>query len=330
MNVKNFFNDERGSVLPFVTIIVGLFALGFMALVIDAGILYVERKAMITSADAAALAGAEVLREYEYKEKSANYVNEAITKAQEYATKNGADSCQVTVSDDKKEVKVIVTKNEELFFARFLGHKNTDVKADAVATWYYVKETSFLPLFTFDVNYPKDQFDTTPITLHDKLSIDIDGEFDNGEPEKTNSYGFIAVGNGNNGMSTIVNAIENKVPVGPYTVDDVLESAPGNRNGALYNAVKNLIGQTFVMPIINLNEFKTDNISKKGLNPVNSWKLPVEFFAYFTITGVSHGNPATITGHFTGEKIESGIVGGTPTNPNPGGVPSATYSKLIK
>jgi Flp pilus assembly pilin Flp len=62
VKVKRLFMDEKGATLPLVAIILGLFALGFIALVVDVGTLYVERKAMITSADAAALAGAQVLR----------------------------------------------------------------------------------------------------------------------------------------------------------------------------------------------------------------------------------------------------------------------------
>lgn len=148
MNKKKILKNKQGGVLPLVAIILGLFALGFIALVVDLGFLYVERKAMITSADAAALAGAQVLREYKVKKLlDTEAIEKAKEIAKEYAIANGAEKSQVdilvgnkhiTLPNGNKEtrqvVEVTVGKNKELIFARFLGDEDTDVKAQAIAT----------------------------------------------------------------------------------------------------------------------------------------------------------------------------------------------------
>jgi Flp pilus assembly pilin Flp len=50
MKLKKLLKDEKGAAMPLIAIILGLFALGFIALVIDVGILYAQKKVMITSA----------------------------------------------------------------------------------------------------------------------------------------------------------------------------------------------------------------------------------------------------------------------------------------
>ena len=303
MKVKKFLKDEKGASMPLVVIILGLFALGFIALIIDAGTLFVERKKMITAADAAALAGAQVLREY----KVANLpLADAITKAEEtakqYAIQNGADpeliqvyagEKSITLPDGKSEARqiteVTVGKKQSLIFARFLGDDIANVKAHALATWGYVHKSyigSFIPLFTFDCNYKLD----TDVYLHEKI-------------EDTNGYGYVDIGGG---MGSIKQAIAGDFVGGSYIYNNYLDGKAGNGESLLGAVEERMIDaqkqptaeerkryMTGLVPIIDKAEFYRINSGK--LNQSSSqWQLPIKYFAYYEIRDVI--KQKTITG----------------------------------
>lgn len=296
MKLRKLLKDEKGAVLPLVTIILGLFALGFIALVVDIGILYVERKAMITSADAAALAGSEALR----VSKGAN-VSEAELVAKNYAIANGADESQVTAkaepntvtlpngeTDYRQTVEVTVGKNQPLIFARFLGDESTDVKAHAIATWGYVHKTyigSFIPIFAFDTDYSLN----TDIYLHEKV-------------EDSNSYGFIDIGSG---MGDIKEAIAGDSVSGTYIYDNQLDGKAG-QGDALRLSVEDRMQKATdkgtwqerrdtmigLVPIIDKESFLDINEGKLTSSSAQ-WKLPIKYFAYFEIMDVIQKNGST-------------------------------------
>lgn len=350
MKLRKLLKDEKGAVLPIVTLILGLFALGFTALVVDVGTLYIQRKAMITSADASALAGAQVLRVNQEAiksgDKTINEVElEAKTTAKNYAIANGADENQLNLNppyvgqklvtlpngatETRQVVEVTVGKNQSLIFARFLGDENADVKAHAIATWGYVKTSGYLPLFIFNTGYNLN----TNISLHDNVTVDDENIL------KTNSYGFIQVG-ASDGMSDIKKAIDGTISVDPKSIGDTLDGAPGKRE-SVYDSAFKRIGDTVIMPIIDWEKFKTmdENIDNKGniiKNP-DKWKLPIMFFAYFKITNVTDRNDkgtesVEIEGEFTERIVEARIIVevGDQIDPNPEGDTPATYSKLIR
>lgn len=288
MSIKYLFKEEKGAALPFVAIILGLFALGFIALVVDAGTLYVNRKAMVTAADAAALAGARVL-----EESLGNDEAGAREEAVKYAAANGADSDQIDVfvgektvtlpdgsQDFRKVVEVTAGKNQPLIFARFLNDDDADVKAHAVATWGYIYKTyigEFIPIFTFDPDYGLE----TDIYLHSKI-------------QDTNSYGFIDIGSG---MGAIKEAIAGTNVGGTFIYDNYLDGKPGNGE-AVYGAVvdrmktaqtkataqereKAMIG---LVPVIDKAKFMS--LPENDSGNANQWKLPIKYFAYFEIRDV--------------------------------------------
>lgn len=381
MIVKKLLRDEKGASLPFVTIILGLFALGFIALVVDVGFLYVERKAMITSADAAALAGAQVLRVSQGV--NVNGVDGAIATAKKYAIANGADESHLNINppyvgtklvtlpdgttETRQVVEVTVKKNKQLLFARFLGDEDTDVKANAIATWGYIRKTyigSFIPLFTFDTDYKLN----TDIFLHENI-------------DDTNGYGFIDIGAG---MGDVKKAIAGTDVGGSYIYDNYLDGKPGageSLRGAVEDrmiiaqgkatAVERRNTMIGLVPIIDKAEFLS--LPENDSGNANNWKLPIKYFAYFEIIDVIKQNttdgstealnpaneytkkgtppfpysgsiPANllkgngkadntiVLGRFTGEIVEARTIAeaGDQIKPNPGGDSPATYSKLIK
>ena len=143
---KCFIPNNEGAALVLVAMFL-LVIFGFTAIVVDAGMLYKTRRQMVTAADAAALAGAR-----ELKLSSGNTVA-AEDKAEEYAVLNGADYCVVQpilqpTATTMQVVDVTVHRNVDFTFARILGFTNKEVTANAVATWGFFTESSYiLPFF---------------------------------------------------------------------------------------------------------------------------------------------------------------------------------------
>jgi Flp pilus assembly protein TadG len=120
-------DDGATAVVVAVMIIV---LLGFMAIVVDAGAMYVERRQMQTAADAASLAGVQEL--------PGSPVN-AVAAADQYAQLNTsrADALSFEVRSTYGTNDTLVATVQEtamqLFFARFLGRDTAPVGATATA-----------------------------------------------------------------------------------------------------------------------------------------------------------------------------------------------------
>lgn len=138
---------ERGNVLITVVFIVtALF--GIAALVVDVGILYVEKQAMNTAADAAVLAGCRELA-------LTGDTEAAIEVARTYARANGATLTEEiyvdTLTRNGQTYQAFVANvgvNKEYFFARLLGLTEQEVMAGAAAAWGYPTACkNVLPIF---------------------------------------------------------------------------------------------------------------------------------------------------------------------------------------
>lgn len=129
---------ERGQTL--VLFVFALAALmGFVALTVDVGLAYVARRDMQNAADAASLAGADLLAE-------GAPTSVAVAEAYEFAENNGYSdgvgdvSVSVNVpptsgpnSGDSDFVEVVIERNVSTFFATALGKDTWEVAARAVA-----------------------------------------------------------------------------------------------------------------------------------------------------------------------------------------------------
>lgn len=157
---RRFLKEEKGAALPMVVGVL-LLILAFASLVVDAGILYADRRQMVTAADAGALAGAQILEE----SKGAN-TSEAINAAVKYAVENGADTASAVIAtksvmiqnqaDTRQVITVTVNENQNLFFAKIFGKNESIVSGKAVATWGYTKSVAggnILPLFVKEGYY---------------------------------------------------------------------------------------------------------------------------------------------------------------------------------
>lgn len=117
--------EEKGTVLV-LTAVSMVFLVGLMALVTDAGILYVNRIKLVNALDTAVLAGAQEL--------PAN-TDAARSNAVNYAALNGVNDQEAgfEILDDNKTIAASGTRSINLFFARILGHNTGQVSANAKA-----------------------------------------------------------------------------------------------------------------------------------------------------------------------------------------------------
>lgn len=122
--IRRLFKDEDGAVVVIVALAL-VVLLGCMALVVDAGVMYVNRSNMQNVADAAALAGAQDLP---------NKVNAEAT-AFFYAAQNGVPDPVVNTpyKGNSRKIEVTCTRTVPYMFARVIGFEDAVVSARSVA-----------------------------------------------------------------------------------------------------------------------------------------------------------------------------------------------------
>lgn len=127
--------NEKGSVIVLVTIAL-VVILGFTALVIDGGRVYLGKSDLQNAADAAALAGAQDLpSDVNAKKTAITYAGINGMKATQSGVKKDGDTVTVTPSynGDPTKIEVVCTRTVEHSLARILGFTQSDVSARAVA-----------------------------------------------------------------------------------------------------------------------------------------------------------------------------------------------------
>ncbi len=131
---------ERGQMLILFVLALGVL-MGFMAMSIDVGMIFYERRSLQNTADAAALAGAQELD---------NSPAAAIAMAQQYAVANGVDLTDpeytfvatTPYQGDPDLIEVQVSRQKGFIFGRVLGLDFVSVPARAVAKATVVPSTS--------------------------------------------------------------------------------------------------------------------------------------------------------------------------------------------
>ncbi|MBP2663706.1 MAG: Protein of unknown function rane [Firmicutes bacterium] len=116
--------EERGSIV-LISVFSLIMLLGLSALVIDGGILYLNRAELSNLADAAVLAGVRDLP---------GDIGAAQASATSYARANGQpdDKLNIVVVDNKY-MTINAVRSVELFFAKLFGYNSVDVQAQAAA-----------------------------------------------------------------------------------------------------------------------------------------------------------------------------------------------------
>ncbi len=122
---------EGGQMLVLFVLALGVL-MGFVAMTVDVGMIFVERRSLQNAADAAALAAVQELPESP---------SEAVAAAEEWAEMNGyegEDGATITITTpyqgDPDSIEVVIEEEMPFIFARVLGLESTGVGARAVAT----------------------------------------------------------------------------------------------------------------------------------------------------------------------------------------------------
>ncbi len=121
----NHLRGKRGAVLVLYGVAMTMM-LGFAAISVDAGYVYLRRQSLVNSLDAAALAGVSQLPDNPAA---------AARVARDILAANGRDpnNASISVSADNLEISVTMDTYTDLFFARVLGIDNARVTGNAAA-----------------------------------------------------------------------------------------------------------------------------------------------------------------------------------------------------
>jgi hypothetical protein len=127
--------NERGSAV--VLVVLALAALiGFAALTMDVGVLYLNHHRLSNATDAAALAAIQVLGN------DPTAVTAAENTARDYALKNGlrTEEVSVTVYSEERRIKIYGERDVSFFLAPVLGLIGSKVSAEAEACFGAVEQ----------------------------------------------------------------------------------------------------------------------------------------------------------------------------------------------
>jgi hypothetical protein len=254
---------ERGQSLVLIALVI--FALiALLALVLDGGMAYAQRRAAQNAADAGALAGANIYC-------STGDENEALVKAVEYAGYNNAlEEHGTTASFDNGAIRVDAQIEYDTFFANIFGYDSMNVGATASAGCFLPCSGEIIPIVLAcgppdeDGGYVEGQTDDcfvfeedTPdarYVIADSTFIECDyGDDVCEEFSQTFSPGLFAwldLEEGGSGTSNIRNIISGATSLN-INLPTWFRDTTGNRT-PIYGDLKNHINEIFVVPVFDL------------------------------------------------------------------------------
>lgn len=268
--------DDKGNVAIIVCLMITAI-LGFLAYVVDIGIVYSEKEKLSNAIDSAALAATLELPNDDTK---------ARTVAADYLEKNGVDpnNALITISGDHKKIQIEDTKNIKHLFAPIIGINDSNVHSKTKAIIAPAKSVNGgirpFAVVAFDYSYG------TLVTLKEGAGDGYHG-----------NYGAVALG----GQGA--NVFESNALYGYHgtiSAGDYIDTEPGNMAGAA-NAVKNYISaehSTF-------DNFPRDSIRVWTIPLVNTLQvdgrkqIQVKGFANFYVEDVANkSGKIEISGRF--------------------------------
>lgn len=268
---------EKGSAIVIVALTMAAM-MGFGALIVDVGNLYLNKTRLVNMVDAAALAGVQDLP---------GNSQLGVSNAYSYALRNGmnSDVVGVNVTNNNKVITVTATRRVPLFFARIFQLTSSDVTAEAVASIIPIAGASGIVPF----GIVQQQF-TYGQTYN--LKAGAGGGY-------SGNYGGLALGG--NGANVYRGNIENGYN-GQLKIGDWVSTEPGNMSGptsqgvdyrisldptATFATVEKGSPRIVIVPVI-------DSLDVHGRSDV----LIVGFAAFFLEGVGGQGNNNYVTGEF--------------------------------
>jgi Flp pilus assembly protein TadG len=279
--------SERGQAM-LLTVVFLVVLMGCAALTLDVGVWFREQRQAQATADAAALAGAQLL--------PASPVN-AVSTAQQYADSNGGGVAgqDITLRSDwqtNDTVAVQVTRTAPSFFATVFSFGNVNVRAHAAARAGVPEAVEGAAPIVVNKLHPDLSGPGCPC-FHQETTIPLAKD---GAP---GAFGMVDFDNtGSNGNPDLSNWIQNgfagMLALGQY------DSDPGAKfNGSITSALQARVGTELLFPVF-------DTLDSTGSNAqydVIGWvAFHLDCFglaASNTDCINQNGNNQTLTGYFT-------------------------------
>jgi Flp pilus assembly protein TadG len=298
-------HEERGQAFV-ITAMALVMLCGLCAFVLDVGSWYRTQRRLQGTADAAALAGAQMLP---------NSASGAKSMAQSYADKNGGDvaGADIVVTSQfqaNDTIAVKAAKTDEGIFSKVLGIGSTDISAKAKAR----------------VGPPHDALNVAPMvvfcghSLIQNCNNDHDPQFnvsttmDYDPMGAPGAFGMLDLNNEGGAVGSseeaewILHGFNKYLGLGKYNSDPGAKFSSSNVQDALHDRLNTVL----LFPV-----FKT--LDGGGSNA----KYDIIGWIGFHLTDYEvQGNGATLTGYFT-EYIAQGIL--AQSNPGSNGVPSSFF-----
>jgi Flp pilus assembly protein TadG len=241
--------SERGQAMV-LTLVFLVVLLGMAALVLDIGSWYRADRDTQSTADAAALAGAQSLPDD---------TSQAVTLASNYADKNGGGLQSATVSSSiasNDTIKVKISRQTPGIFTKFFGHNSTTVGSSATARVAPLDQAMYVAPIVVNIKHPALHCGGTekrPIPCFGQpTELDLLNLHSPGGKDAAGSFGLINLTGertGNIGARTLAGWMErgydHMMPLGKY---DSAPSANFN-DGQFQNALRDRIGDDVLFPI---------------------------------------------------------------------------------
>lgn len=282
LNKLNKLNNEKGAVAVLVVTALTVL-LGMMALVVDAGSLYLNDVKMANALDAAALAGSQVLPDSPAL---------AYQLAESYAAKNGVrpEELVIQISDDHREISVQAKRQVNYAFAQVLGLSSGEVNRAAGAKIGIISSVKGVTPFSIQEQ---------ELAYNEEYVLKSGAGADFGEAPHCGWYGAIRLGgNGANVYeSNLKEGYQSKLEIG-----DVLDVENGNMSGPTTRGVEYRINQCKHTPNCTGEHFAADCprlIAVPVVAPSGSGRVEVKGFAMFFLERVDgQGNRNNVWGKF--------------------------------
>jgi secretion/DNA translocation related TadE-like protein len=304
MRTRNDTGQATVLTLVFLTVL-----LGMAALVLDVGSWYRADRAAQSTADAAALAGAQALPE--------NAAN-ARTLAQQYATKNGGLGTGVVTVTSKivnnDTITVTVKRPAPGFFSKLFGVKSVTAGAKATARAGGLTTAKYVAPITVHYKHPflnctgPSTHPTCNPTYGATTTLDLEDLHQKGGGSGAGAFGLINLNysdpDGNVGAGTLADWLHdgdpNELPLGTYY------SAPSANfnNSQFTDSLNFVLGKEVLFPVYRL-------LTGPGSNA----KYDIIGWVGFVITSFNNsGSNGSLTGYFT-TYLGQGVPATTGGNP---------------
>jgi len=279
--------SERGQSM-LLTVVFLVVLMGCAALTLDVGVWFREQRQAQATADAAALAGAQLLP---------TDPTNAVSTAQDYANANGGGvaGADITLRDDwvtNDTVAVQVTRKAPSFFATVFSFGDVNVHAHAAArAGVPFSVDGAAPIVVSKLH--KDLSGPGCPCFHDETTIPL---AKNGAPGAFGMVDFDNTGsNGNPDLSNwIQNGFDGMLDLGLY------DSDPGAKfNGSITSALQARVGTELLFPVFDTLDSTGSNAQYDVIGWV-AFHLDCFGLAVSTTDCVNqNGNNQTLTGYFT-------------------------------